>query len=63
MSKKTLRKPEYPDDFEDLCYRLWKESYNCTIIKKNGRKGQGQNGVDIYAKAKGKKATSVFNVK
>lgn len=56
MSKKTLRKPEYPDDFEDLCFRLWKESYNCTIIKKNGRKGQGQNGVDIYGKAKGEKS-------
>ncbi|MEX0314634.1 MAG: hypothetical protein AB3N18_10680 [Allomuricauda sp.] len=53
MSKKTLRKPEYPDDFEDLCLRLWKESHNCTIIKKNGRKGQTQNGVDIYGKAKG----------
>ncbi|MEL7270658.1 MAG: hypothetical protein AAGL34_13885 [Bacteroidota bacterium] len=52
MSKKTLRKPEYPDDFEDLCFRLWKESHNCSIIQKNGRKGQSQNGVDIYGKTK-----------
>lgn len=52
MAKKTLRKPEYPDDFEDLCLRLWKEIWQTSSIKKNGRKGQSQNGVDIYGKPK-----------
>jgi hypothetical protein len=49
-SKMQLRKPVYGQEFEDLCKMLWGEIWNCPEIKKNGRTGQGQNGVDIYGK-------------
>jgi hypothetical protein len=45
--KKQLRKPENWQDFETLCKILWGEIWNCPEIKKNGRKGQKQQGVDI----------------
>lgn len=47
--KKQLRKPDYWQDFEDLCKRLWGEMYDCSnTIKKHGRIGQAQQGVDVY---------------
>ncbi len=52
-AKKQLRKPENWEDFESLCKRLWGEIWHCKEIKKNGRKGQIQNGVDIYGIPKG----------
>lgn len=45
---KTLRRPENWQDFESLCKKLWGEIWNCPEIKKNGRNGQNQQGVDIY---------------
>jgi hypothetical protein len=46
--EKTLRKPENWQDFESLCKRLWGEIWDCSEIKKNGRSGQNQHGVDVY---------------
>jgi hypothetical protein len=46
--KKQLRKPENWQDFESLCKVLWGEIWNCHEIKKNGRTGQAQHGVDVY---------------
>jgi hypothetical protein len=43
-----LRKPENWTDFESLCKKLWGEIWQCPEIKKNGRQGQNQSGVDIY---------------
>lgn len=54
--KKQLRKPENWQDFEELCKILWGEIWNCSEIKKNGRPGQVQNGVDIYGKPSWEKA-------
>lgn len=52
--KKTLRKPENWQDFETLCKKLWGEVWGIpTKIKKNGRLGQPQSGVDIYGIPKG----------
>ncbi|MCK4407264.1 MAG: hypothetical protein KAV44_06285 [Bacteroidales bacterium] len=51
--KKTLRKPENWQDFESLCKKLWGEIWKCPEIKKNGRTGQKQHGVDIYGIPKG----------
>ncbi|TGM23576.1 hypothetical protein EHQ82_05460 [Leptospira selangorensis] len=45
---KTIRKPNNWQDFETLCKKLWGEIWSCPSIKKNGRAGQTQNGVDIY---------------
>ena len=44
-----IRKPENWQDFEKLCTKLWGEIWNCAdTIKRNGRSGQAQHGVDIY---------------
>lgn len=45
--KKTMAKPVNWQDFEDLCKRIWKYEYKCQDIKRNGRSGQEQNGVDV----------------
>jgi len=47
-ASKTLGKPENWQDFESLCKKLWGEIWKCSEIKKNGRPGQTQNGVDVY---------------
>jgi hypothetical protein len=47
-AKQQLRKPENWPDFENLCKKLWGEIWKCPEIKKNGRSGQAQNGIDIY---------------
>lgn len=46
--KKTMEKPVNWQDFESLCKKLWSEIWSCPSIKKNGRQGQTQNGVDVY---------------
>lgn len=47
-AKQQLRKPENWPDFENLCKKLWGEIWRCPEIKKNGRSGQSQHGIDIY---------------
>ena len=52
--KKSIRLPENWQDFETLCKKLFGEVWDCAkTIKKNGRLGQSQSGVDIYGKPKG----------
>jgi len=47
--KKTIQKPENWQDFETLCKQLWGEVWGIPMkIKKNGRNGQCQAGVDVY---------------
>ncbi|GIQ60537.1 hypothetical protein Flavo103_36730 [Flavobacterium collinsii] len=48
-AKQQLRKPENWSDFENLCKKLWGEIWKCPEIKKNGRSGQSQNGIDVSA--------------
>ena len=43
----TLRKPANWQDFESLCLLLWREEWKSEDLKKNGRNGQAQKGVDI----------------
>ena len=53
-AKTQLRKPENWQDFERLCKVLWGEIWECPdTIKRNGRQGQAQKGVDIYGIKKG----------
>ena len=59
-AKKQLRKPENWEDFESLCKKLWGEIWQCKEVKKNGRKGQVQYGVDIYGIPKGE--TSYYGI-
>ena len=54
MAPTQIRKPENWQDFEKLCKKLWGEIWNCPdTIKRNGRLGQIQNGVDVYGIPKG----------
>lgn len=43
-----LRRPQNWPDFEMLCKKLWGEIWECPEIKKNGRAGKEQHGVDVY---------------
>lgn len=55
--KLQLRKPENWQDFERLCKVLWGEIWECPdTIKRNGRQGQAQKGVDVYGIKKGEHA-------
>ena len=49
----SLRRPTNWQDFETLCKKLWGEIWECPEIKKNGRTGQTQHGVDVYGVPKG----------
>lgn len=52
--KKTIGKPENWQDFESLCKKLWGEIWGIpNKIKKNGRLGQEQAGVDVFGLPKG----------
>jgi len=44
----SLPRPENWQDFESLCKKLWGEIWSCAEIKKNGRSGQNQAGIDVY---------------
>jgi hypothetical protein len=55
QAPKSLRKPLNWQDFETLCKKLWGEIWKCNEIKKNGRSGQLQHGVDIYGTPTGEK--------
>ena len=45
-----LKKPSNWQDFETLCKLLWGEVWRCEdSIKRHGRQGQNQHGVDVYA--------------
>ncbi|WP_407264875.1 hypothetical protein R5N98_12495 [Tenacibaculum maritimum] len=51
----TLPRPDNWQDFETLCKKLWGEIWNYPEIKKNGRSGQDQAGIDVYGIPNGEK--------
>ena len=52
--KTYLSIPANCQDFEDLCYVLWKVIWSDPHAQKNGRQGDAQNGVDVYGRPIGK---------
>jgi hypothetical protein len=57
IAPKQIQKPENWQDFEKLCKKLWGEVWYCaSSIKRNGRSGQNQCGVDVYGLPKGESA-------
>lgn len=51
---KQYPKPEHWQDFERLAQKLWGEVWQCRrTIKRHGRNGQAQSGVDVYDIPKG----------
>lgn len=59
----TLRKPTNWQDFESLCLLLWREEWKSDDIKKNGRNGQAQKGVDICGHREGENEYSGIQCK
>lgn len=45
---KQLAPPQNWDDFEHMCRDLWAKLLGDTETKMHGRRGQSQNGVDVY---------------
>ena len=50
ISNMQIPPPRNWQDFETLCWDLWKTIFNDPETQKNGRQGQKQNGVDIYGR-------------
>ena len=59
----TLRKPANWQDFESLCLLLWRAEWKSDDIKKNGRNGQAQKGVDICGHREGENGHSGIQCK
>lgn len=59
----TLRKPVNWQDFESLCLILWRAEWKSEDIKKNGRNGQAQKGVDICGHCEGENEYSGIQCK
>lgn len=59
----TLRKPANWQDFESLCLILWRAEWKSEDIKKNGRNGQAQKGVDICGHREGENEYSGIQCK
>lgn len=47
--------PRTAEDFEDVCHIIYSEVFDDLTAIKNGRSGQKQNGVDIFAMRNGKR--------
>lgn len=52
-SNTQLPPPKYWQEFETLCWDLWKHIWADPETHKNGRAGQAQHGVDIYGRLNG----------
>lgn len=50
----SLLPPDTPEEFESLCLDLWMELCSDPGAQKNGRRGQNQDGVDVFAQQEGK---------
>lgn len=50
MMKVNLQHPDNWEVFENLCFHLWKSIWGDHLSHLNGRRGQRQDGVDIYGK-------------
>ena len=50
IAQTQLKKPSNWQDFEKLCKLLWGETWACEdTIKRHGRQGQNQHGVDVFS--------------
>ena len=50
--KLNLQSPANWEDFEKLCFHLWRDLWGDSSAHRHGRQGQRQNGVDIYGTAR-----------
>ncbi len=49
-STSDLPKPQSWDEFEDITWEIYKRKWHDNYAQKHGRKGQTQNGIDIYGR-------------
>ena len=51
-SLRTVEIPPIKDEyvFEDFCLDYWKRKLNNVDVQKNGRRGQRQQGIDIFGR-------------
>lgn len=49
-STSDLPKPKSWDEFEDITWEIYKRKWHDNYAQKHGRKGQAQNGIDIYGR-------------
>jgi len=50
---KQIAPPKEWGTFEDLCHALFKRVWHDPLAQKNGRRGQAQNGVDVFGSPNG----------
>ena len=50
-----VQQPRTAEDFEDVCHIIYSEVFDDLTATKNGRSGQKQNGVDIFAVRNGRR--------
>ena len=50
---KQIAPPKEWGTFEDLCHALFKRVWQDQLAQKNGRRGQGQHGVDVFGSPNG----------
>lgn len=53
LTSQQIDAPQNWDDFENLCAELWTLIWDATNTQRNGRDGQRQHGVDIFASVDG----------
>src|SRR4051812_38732769 len=53
FSASQIPPPKNWQDFESLCWDLWRRIWNDPNTQKNGRQGQAQCGVDVYGRRGG----------
>ena len=52
-STSDLPKPKSWDEFEDITWEIYKRKWHDNYAQKHGRRGQAQNGIDIYGQENG----------
>lgn len=50
LSELELPRPKNWQDFETMCWALWKDIWRDPNAQKNGRSGQPQHGVDVFGR-------------
>jgi hypothetical protein len=54
---KQIAPPKEWGTFEDLCHALFKRVWQDPLAQKNGRRGQAQNGVDVFGSPNGERSS------
>ena len=56
LRNKQIPRPKHWQEFEELCLALFREVWKDSLAQKNGRAGQPQHGVDVWAGVDGSRS-------